>query len=503
MKCLIIALKKVFLILNVSFFFQIKNSFADSACVLSTLAIKDQALNLNGVLIDGITAETNPFKLACTDLSILKSQRSFPVIRASDVRPFFKKIITRIQSSLIGAQTQVNQISQCLNELSSTKRSCENKQVQYFLGAELPSAVQAARRNLAVGMTENPNNSVWPAPVQKLLYGNKKIVTPNYSLNTLGLYKVEPWGRLTPQEIAQANADLEQLSGNARQKISFVTEKDLLQTENQKKFLSEKDLKNSNSYSVSALKDKLYDHEMAAGRHQAFLNYMMIQSRYPILQYLNSDNPTINEVAKANNQLKNNLNKEISFINQIESTLNQLDDKDTVPQSVLQILNYSSVAEEELLQNPKNCLLAQKLMYSKKVLDSDLQWSLGFPMLVASLYSGPVGFSLLGAGIVQSELEFQNTLQQKLNLPKNNDQYMAEVFKNRERTTKYNDPLTQERSQVDLNNMASALSVVSGYGTTKLTLKIMESAKAATGQIPFYWALRQKQILPTKSFFSQ
>jgi hypothetical protein len=38
--------------------------------------------------------------------------------------------------------------------------------------------------------------------------------TPNYSLNTLGLYKAQSWSKLTAQEIKQANDDLESIKKN-------------------------------------------------------------------------------------------------------------------------------------------------------------------------------------------------------------------------------------------------------------------------------------------------
>jgi hypothetical protein len=208
------------------------------------------------------------------------------------------------------------------------------------------------------------------------------------------------------------------------------------------------DIKRQQPKDMRFLQERLQHSEMLVYRHQAFLNYMEIQSRYPIMQYLTSNDPTINEVAKANNQLQSNLNKELSTIHQIEEELNQLPANSSIPASVLRILDYQPYVETELLTDSKNCTMAASMKYSQHLIESDRNYDMGFPIMVASMYaSGPAVLSLLGASASGIQYDFQKSVDKNALSATNNENFLAPEVKMKKPTNKFDDVYTELQKQ--------------------------------------------------------
>lgn len=481
---------------------------SEPACALSSMMIKDQAFALQGLSLYQLD---NPFPTACPG-KLTSKDRYTTNVKFTQGIPFLKKVLSRVKKSLLQSQKEVSEITECLN-----KKVCSNTQVQNFMAQELPMAVKYARRNLAVSLSEDPDITMLPSSVHKILYGTKQMETPNYSLNTLGLYKAQSWSKLTAQEIKQANDDLESIKKNVQNNVQSWSEDELINRRSE--YLTEQEMqhfKKSKPEDIKRqpkdmrfLQERLQHSEMLVYRHQAFLNYMEIQSRYPIMQYLTSNDPTINEVAKANNQLQSNLNKELSTIYQIEEDLNQLPANSSIPASVLRILDYQPYVETELLTDSKNCTMAASMKYSQHLIESDRNFDMGFPIMVASMYaSGPAVLSMLGASASGIQYDFQKSVDKNALSATKNENLLAPEVKMKKPTNKFDDVNTELQKQRDINLIVTGAGFVAPYFLTRLSPAAVLKGEVQGGvtrtmKAPFSWLMQQKTKIPSSSLLNK
>lgn len=206
--------------------------------------------------------------------------------------------------------------------------------IDKWMNEELPQISQLARFNLALS---HPSS-------KRSRYSSKSEVQLNANLNENKTYKAEAWKPLEGKEKEQAERAFAEIEKTARDAVAVKW----------RGRLSESD------------RDKLYREELTKIRHNHYIIYMSMMGINPVLQFIQSANPSKAEIHTAASKTLENLEKEKKMLDEIEKAVSKpysvgRASVQTFDDDVLKLLNYRTEVEEVLLENPHFCGLGVAL----------------------------------------------------------------------------------------------------------------------------------------------
>lgn len=142
------------------------------------------------------------------------------------------------------------------------------------------------------------------------------------------------------------------------------------------------------------------DRMLMAQRYAHFEIYQAMMADLPLLQYIRSETPDKAEILSAVSELEKNLTKEEQMVQGLSDALQ----KTPLPPEVLDFFNYSSLAEEILLENPQYCGLATSLSHTRTNRQIGNALAISLPIMAISFFAPPAAVALgssaaVGTGI--------------------------------------------------------------------------------------------------------
>ena len=304
-----------------------------------------------------------------------------------------------------------------------------------------PSDCKIFAYNLALANNPDTNDG--------LFKGKRSLADLNSDLNTMGSYKEKPWSPLSDAEKADANQMLDSykiraMNESKGEKYPNVFAKDMIRTL----------------------------------RYQHYQEYLRQMAQIPFAQYLKSGNPSGSEVQAAAEQFTKNVGKERKKIDALSKDIaDARKSGGGVPANVMELLNYSSIVEETLLESPDVCGLATSLIYSRSNKDTAAAVAIGLPILAATFFAPPIAAVTLGVaggviGLANSQLALNDAKRQGLNNFYNDNDPDAAVLKQ------------MSDAQKDRNLNLVALPVGYGMGVfAASTVRVMAKAAIAANRL--------------------
>ncbi len=171
---------------------------------------------------------------------------------------------------------------------------------------------------------------------------------------------------------------------------------------------------------------------IAQKRKSALLNYHLQMTKYPLVQFIKTDDPQKNDFKKAYESVIQNIEKEIENIKTKQNKL-VLNSAKEISSDDLFILNYQTT-ENILAANPEYCSIAQSLMefqkkkqmyYSGGILTVMLGASLSGKVPAAAIFTA--GSALSGLGTYNAYVKYKESMQANLASPVYDDQIFRKV----------------------------------------------------------------------------
>lgn len=346
-------------------------------------------------LIDGIEDSRNYFTNACRlDRADEGSLASIEIQNAFAYKPPSQGLNTNVPfSDLQGKKTQdllrllVNKIKQkhkLNSDFSFLMRQCTYQgksqntyacqPMNQWLKNDLSEMVQLARFNLALAHPTDEHSFFSDSAETKL----------NFRLHALKSFKEKKWQELSPQEYRMANQAFNQI-------------KQEVETQYRGK-KSSQDLTNKRE-------------DLLGIRHMHYMIYLSVMGMNPILQYIQSANPSPQEISQAAQQVGKNLEREKKLIDELEAKINKVSHHgragvQSLDPDVLKLINYQADFEEVLLENPQYCGIALSLKQIQAN-RSTTEAIAGLPILAASFFVPPMAG--LGLGLTTSAYYYYQT----------------------------------------------------------------------------------------------
>jgi len=329
--------------------------------------------------------ETSPFMKACHQpeglltgrpkTGLLKRAVPEKDDEGRTARVFLQKIVKKVRKQVSEGQNINLNISKCIG---SNHPRCD--ELKHWMKKELPEYISEARYHLSLAQS--------PSEVKSWMTQAKS--SANSKLDPLGSFKAVPWKPLDDTESLRASKDLE----DYQKQIEA----------NQPKAASHKeiiDFKNQSLLSV---------------RYKHYLSYHQMMAQLPLLQHLDTQNFTEMDLLGAITKMQESLKEETNKLDAIEKSLKS---SGPLPSSVLELMNYSSLVEETLLEDSKDCKIATSLLYTLSDRELGNGLALGLPIMGASFFAPPfvalaAGLGVGGVFAYQSHSDFSKAQQRSL-----------------------------------------------------------------------------------------
>ena len=323
-------------------------------------------------IISSLQADDNPFYIACTDKPIeteglntsFMSNNMPEVDKVNKITAFtlLNRLKDKVENKIEGTERLLSSIEYCktLND-----EACD--ELLYWLYIEVPKYAKDLRKHAALAQSPHNLNS----------WFKKTSLDINDDLSLWSINKIESWESLTSKESFEAKQKMQKYSNKTKNKLDELLVKEEIDKD---------DI------------EELYNKIILDIRLRHYNKYQTLLGSVHLFQYISSANPSREDIESALIKLKNNLEIEKEYISKIKTELSTLYQTTmNVSNNILEILNYQSLLEEFLLENPKYCNLAAALMKyrSRRALKQTL--AIALPIMVSSFVLPPLSGIAVGA----------------------------------------------------------------------------------------------------------
>jgi hypothetical protein len=312
--------------------------------------------------------EESPFMVACKEpKGLLSGRPQTGLLKRSMIendshgrtsRDFLKRVLQRIKLRVEESTNQIHNIEKCMGSASP---ACV--EIQQWVKNDLPRFLKSARYHLSLAQSPSQIDS-WDGRSSKRI---------NEDLESLGSYKFQNWSPLTKAELDRAH---QQLASYHSQILAEMKTRKELQgcSKCQAKFITDSTL---------------------SVRYQHYMTYRQMMGELPLLQHLKGPDVTESDLKSAFQTMKSNLSKETQ---NLENYQHILDSPGPLSTDALEILNYSSEVEEELMNDNRDCALASSLVFTRSNRQIGNALAVGLPILAVSFFAPPALGLLMGVG---------------------------------------------------------------------------------------------------------
>lgn len=252
---------------------------------------------------------------------------------------------------------------------SRERLKCTKENASVLKNYNFSRLVKDARYNLVLATPPGGFLAKNPGPVGAL----------NGTMKSFGVYKEKKWDMSVGPELVEARQGLDSYFDQAR------------------KNLGEKYDPNNRKHNLAVQKS------VFEARHQNFNTYMTLLANNPILQFMESENPSKMEVMGAVSDMLKSLDKEEKWLNETTESLGS----ETLDNDLLKLMNYKTEVTSALAEMPDFCGISRefKQLHGAKSLGKDI--AITTPILFGSVFlpvlSAPARVALgatLGVGTI-------------------------------------------------------------------------------------------------------
>ncbi len=327
-------------------------------------------------LINIVHADSeNPFYIACQDQNVQTNhlntgffENKMPEIdrehRVTSLT-LLDLLIRKVEAKIKGTETLLTNISYCME--NPTEEKCA--ELVHWLYIEIPKFVKQARFHAA--LAQSPHNlNTWRKTPEKEI---------NEDLSIWSIYKLNAWEDQTKEEAFKARTQLTRYSNQIKNKLDEYIVMGKVAPD---KF------------------DEFYNKTMLDTRYRHYLKYQSMLGSVHLLQYISAAEPDIDDIFMAFQELLDNFKKEKEYVAKKKLEFEVLNSTTMrTSNSILDFMNYRSLLEELLLENPRYCNIAAALTkyrgrrYIKQAL------GVALPVMVGSMFMPPLSGLVVGATI--------------------------------------------------------------------------------------------------------
>lgn len=342
-------------------------------------------------------------------------QRQIPVRDKRDIKTkdFLLALADKVEAAAADNLKMTKSLTQCFSVVFRTHASENCREMRQWAlppkeNPETPDKdslwynVRASRAHLALSSGNRLSSA--------------EATTINRKLNPLGSYKNTHWNELDDAELAKAQKNMDVY------KKQFQKLKSLTDTQMQ-------DLVNLRNQQGHQLR-KEYLHEFRKMRRKHLDEYRKIISKFPLINYLSSPQPTEAEIYSAGMRMQENAQSELARIRDLKKILRELK-TDVIPNSTLLLTDYGGLVEGLLSERPEFCAVATStyLVRGERELGNAILMTA--PLLAATVLAPPmaavaisVAASTAYAGL--SYIEFKDKERAHLTTPIDNGTLRAD-----------------------------------------------------------------------------
>lgn len=274
-------------------------------------------------------------------------------------------LIQKISERIENSETLLNDLEYCLN--NGEEQSCF--EINQWFKHQVPRYVTELRISAALAQS----------PYYYLSWRQLPKSDVNRNLNMRGIYKEVSWDDLTEKELSAVQSLLNRYIENIEREVDRLVQEGKISPDQ-----------------VESYKDE----KLVYYRYQHYLRYQFLLGEVHFFQYLSQARPQDSDFLEALGEMKRVLDKEKKlFLTRKREFEVMSRQKRDYTGSVLQLMDYSSLLEEVLLENPHYCNLATALMQyrSKKELKNSILT--GIPLLVVSFILPPITSIVVGLAV--------------------------------------------------------------------------------------------------------
>lgn len=335
-------------------------------------------------------AEVAPFATACDDPELLKDRpktglfhRSIPNAdkKGRSSKDLLNLVGESAASDLEGEDGFLKAVEDCLAKPFKPAQCPTNfSEIVRDWKAAFLKEVAGARMDLALSQNAKDYGTLLTRSAEQTL---------NFSLDARGTQKETSWKSLSKPERESAVEILEQYISEAKAQAS-------------------KSHKPGSSEYIKFVNDAVLGARLKNG-----YNYLNTISRMPLLQFMESESPSDQEILNAVKTMRSHISTDLNSVKALLQTTNQTHHVvqrlgglepikypiREIDPKVLGLLDYSTQLEKVLMENPKFCGLATSLFYTKenRKLGNDL--AIGIPLAVTAIAVPFFTPWVIGAGV--------------------------------------------------------------------------------------------------------
>lgn len=329
--------------------------------------------------------ESVPFVFACQEPNALSgrpptalNQRSIPAFdkRGNRAIDFLRLVQEKVARKITENGNVASAIQRCLPE-GAADADC--KIVDEWRTTDVPKYLEEARYHLA--LAQGPEELL-------ALLGDAKW-SLNYRLTNAGTFKAVNWRPLRPNEKKIALSTLN----------SYRDEIAARAAPYKRDFDKWRQIRND---------------AMKAARYRHFQTYHDMLATFPLMQYIDSDQPSREELQIAVAKLESNIKTERNLLDKWKGLLSAANADSRIDPDLAQLMNYSKIVEETLLEHPEFCGIATSILYTanNRMIGNGLMLSL--PIMAVSFFIPPsaaiiAGLSLGATSITNAQEDFDAT----------------------------------------------------------------------------------------------
>jgi hypothetical protein len=340
-------------------------------------------------------AGDNPFYLACHEKEISTQDINTGFFsnklprRDKENRTFTLSLlgllIDKVQNKIKSTETLLDNIGYCFENQEDDKCA----ELVHWLYIEIPKFVKSARFNAS--LAQSPNNiSTWFGNAQESI---------NDDLSIWSIHKENNWDDLTQEESTKSKKQLSSYMQQAKTKL--------------KEYIDNGEVK-EHQY------DEFLEKTLLDIRYRHYVKYQSMLGSVHLIQYLESANPSMQEIYSAFQSLRKNLELEKKYVSKKYSEYYiRMNTTMITSNSILDFFNYRSLLEDLLIENPRYCNLAAAIMKYRGRRQLKIGVSVALPIMVGSFFMPPMAGLAVGVGagsgfVAHSQMDLNSKVQNNL-----------------------------------------------------------------------------------------
>lgn len=319
----------------------------------------------------------------------------------ASTRKFFLDLRNKILEKIKGERSKMKAAQECLK--SKPMNDCipvpESTYTALGLSEEdrkdykFTDVVKDARFNLV--LASRPESAIWGKMRDKPGY-------LNVNMHDLGIYKKFGWDMSVGQESAEARQVLNSYFDQAHRGVSELKKTDIDQKIKIASSNDEKELAQSLRRSLNV------ESRVNSQRQEHYAAYSLLMGTFPILQFIESENPDKKEVESALIGTLNSLEHEEKWIKKLTA---DLEEGKSLDKDLLKLMLYNSEIKEILGENGNYCGLARDFVQLQEAKNLGFDVGVYLPVMAlsivapyASLPTRSALFLLSGVGTIGTSL---------------------------------------------------------------------------------------------------